>query len=130
MKLTGEGRSVAKISLGLIFMLFGLNGFLHFMKMPAPPDSAELFLAGLGSAVYFFPLLKAVEVLSATFLLLNRRVNLALVMLVPIVINIFLYHFYLDTGGFIFATVLAGLLVIACWENRRSLKVLIDDLVE
>lgn len=128
MKLTGEGRSVAKLSLGVIFLLFGLNGFLHFMQMPPPADEAGLFLAGLGSAAYFFPLLKGVEVFAGLLLVLNRRVNLALVMLAPIVLNIVLFHLYLDASGLPFGIVLAALLGVACWENKRSLKVLVQDM--
>ena len=128
-KLTGEGRSVSKIFLGVIFLLFGLNGFLQFMQMPPPAQEAGLFLSGLARAAYFFPLLKGVEVLAGTLLVLNRRVNLALVMLVPIVLNIVLFHYYLDASGLLFSLEVAAMLCVACWENRRSLRVLWADVV-
>lgn len=130
MKLTGEGRSLAKFVLGALFLFFGLNGFFQFVNMPIASKDADLFLAGLGSALYFFPLLKSVEILAGTLLLLNRRVGLALVMLVPIVINIVLFHLYLDRGGLGFSLILAGILSVACWENRHTLKVLVEDLAD
>lgn len=85
----------ARILLGLIFTVFGLNGFFHFMSMPPMPDAANSFLGALGATGYLFPVLKALEVAAGIALLANRFVPLALVVLAPIATNILLFHTFL-----------------------------------
>ena len=84
--------------LGLIFFVFGLNGFLQFLPQPPMPESALGFLGGLMSAKYFFPFLKGTEVLVGLLLLTGQAVPLALVILAPISLNILLFHSFLTPG--------------------------------
>ena len=85
----------ARILLGAIFLVFGLNGFFDFMAMPPMPDKANAFLAGLGASGYFFPFLKSMEVTCGVLLLMDIYVPLALVILAPIVANILMFHAFL-----------------------------------
>ncbi|MDB2447500.1 hypothetical protein N9W79_02615 [bacterium] len=89
----------AQYLLGLIFFVFGLNGFLGFLPMPPMPEAAGAFMGGLAGAGYFFPFLKAFEVLCGLALLTNRFVPLALLILSPIVVNILLFHVFLAPAG-------------------------------
>lgn len=88
-----------RVLLGLIFFVFGLNGFLQFLPMPPLTPEAGAFMGGLAESGYFFPLLKATEVLCGALLLVNRFVPLALVVLAPIIVNILFFHLFLDTAG-------------------------------
>ena len=90
---------IARILLGLIFFVFGLNGFLQFLPMPPLPDQAGAFMGGLAASGYFFPLLKGTEVICGLLLLTGMFVPLALVVLAPIVINIFAFHADLAADG-------------------------------
>ena len=70
----------ARIVLGLIFFVFGLNGFFNFLPVPPPPEGAATqFMMGLGASGFFFPLLKITEIVVGAALLANRFVPLALV---------------------------------------------------
>lgn len=89
---------VARILLGLVFTVFGLNGFLNFLPPPELPEAAVPFMTGLASTGYFFPLLKLVEVVAGIFLLAGLFVPLALILLAPIVVNIAMFHFLLAPG--------------------------------
>jgi hypothetical protein len=51
-------KTAARLLLGAIFFVFGLNGFLHFIPQPPPTGLAAVFAGGLGASGYFFPLLK------------------------------------------------------------------------
>ena len=95
--------------LGLIFFVFGLNGFLNFLEMPEMTGDAAAYMGGLGAAEYFFPLLKSVEVVGGLLLLVRRLPGLALVLLAPVVVQIFLFHAFLDPNPQ--GLVTAGLLV-------------------
>lgn len=87
----------ARVTLGLLFFVFGLNYFLNFLPAPAeaPPQAALTFLGGLTASGYVFPLIKAIEVSAGAALLANRFVPLALTLLAPIIINIAAFHFLL-----------------------------------
>lgn len=112
----------ARIGLGLIYVVFGLNGFLQFLPAPPPPSGAAgSFLGGLAAAGYFFPLLKATEVLGGLALLSNRLVPLALVVLAPVTAQIFAYHALL-AGGVGLAAVMAALHIGIAWAYRDAFR--------
>lgn len=89
---------VSRYLLGAIFFIFGLNGFLGFITPPAPSPEGGAFLGALAATGYMFPFIKATEVLVGLALLTNKFTALAMVVIAPISINIFLYHAILDPG--------------------------------
>ncbi|WP_437670234.1 DoxX family protein [Sorangium sp. So ce131] len=89
----------ARALLGLVFFVFGLNGFLQFLPQPPVPAAAAAFAGGLAASGYFFPVLKGIEVVAGALLLTNRYVPLALTVLAPIVVNIVLFHTFLAPGN-------------------------------
>ena len=109
----------ARIALGLIYFVFGLNGFLHFLPVPPPSGAAGTFLGGLFAAGYFLPLLKATEVLGGLALLTNRAVPLALVVLAPITVQIFAYHALL-AGGVGLSVAMVALHLGIAWAYRDA----------
>ncbi len=109
---------LARSVLGLIFFVFGLNGFLHFYE-PAPPHGAiAQFMGGLAATGYMLPLIKGVEVVGGMLLLANRFVPLALALLAPDVVNIVLFHAFMDPKRAGIAVVLLGLEVFLAWSRR------------
>ena len=103
---------IARILLGLIFFVFGLNGFLNFIPVPAEiPEPQMQFMTGLMATKYFFPFLKGTEVVCGALLLLGMYVPLALIVLAPIVLNIFFVHVFMSPEGLPMA-IFIGLLQI------------------
>ena len=103
---------IARILLGFVFFAAGLTGLLNLV--PTPPDLPEAlvtFNTGLAASVYFFPLLKLTETICGLLLLSGMFVPLALVVLAPIVLNIFLVHAFLAPSGLPLAIV-CGLLTV------------------
>ena len=86
---------VTRYLLGLIYFVFGLNGFLDFIPAPPPQENILPFMNGLMSTGYFFPVLKGTEVLCGLLLLSGFFVPLSLVILAPITIQIFLFHAFM-----------------------------------
>ena len=97
--------------LGLIFFVFGLNGFLKFLEMPEMTGDAATYMGGLATAGYFFPVLKIVEVTAGFLLLVRKLPGLALVLLAPVVVQIFLFHSFLDPNP---QSLVTATILIAC----------------
>ncbi len=89
----------ARIILGLIFLIFGLNGFFNFLPMPPPPENMMKFMMGMMETGYMLKFIKACEVVCGILLLANIFVPLALLILAPICINIFLVHAFMAPEG-------------------------------
>jgi uncharacterized membrane protein YphA (DoxX/SURF4 family) len=112
--------TVARTLLGLVFLVFGLNGFLHFLPMPPVPARAGEFLGALAASGYMFPLIKGTEVVAGALLLSGRLVPLALVLLAPVIVNIVAYHLALAPGGYGLLALIVGLEAYLAWAYRDS----------
>jgi hypothetical protein len=111
--------TVARVLLGLVFLVFGLNGFFGFLPAPPLPEWALGFVGGLASAGYFFPLLKSIEIAAGVMLLANRFVPLALTVLAPIIVNIAAFHLFLAPALPMVALLLTLEITLA-WSYRDA----------
>jgi putative oxidoreductase len=89
----------ARILLGLIFVVFGLNGFFHFLPQPPMSGPPAEFAGALVATGYMFPLIKGTEVIGGALLLSGRFVPLALTVLAPVIVNILAFHLFLAPSG-------------------------------
>lgn len=111
-------KTAARLLLGAIFMLFGLNGFFHFLPQPPLTGQTAEFIGGLVASGYMFPLVKGTEVVAAALLLGNRFVPLALTLLAPIVVNILAFHLFLAPAGLAVPLLVLGLGVYLALTER------------
>jgi uncharacterized membrane protein YphA (DoxX/SURF4 family) len=111
--------TAARIALGLVFFVFGLNGFLNFIPQPPMPEAAGAFAGALFKTGYFFPMLKGIEVASGLLLLSGRFVPLALAVLAPIVVNIAAFHLVLAPNP-VMVVLLLGLELYLAWSYRDA----------
>lgn len=102
---------IARYLLGLIFLVFGLNGFLHFIPMPPPAGTAGQFLGALFVSHYLVVVF-ALQLAGAILLLLGRYVPLALTLLGPLIVNILLFHAFMAPSGLPMASIVAALWVV------------------
>jgi hypothetical protein len=116
--------TAARLLLGLVFVVFGLNGFLQFLPMPPMAGAPGAFLGALLATGYLFPLIKGTEVIAGALLLGNRFVPLALALLAPVVVNIVLFHTFLTPPNPVAFVVLA-LEVYLAWAYRRAYRTML-----
>src|SRR5256885_3899010 len=110
---------IARLSLGLIFVVFGLNGFLNFLSMgPMPSGLAVRFVGALALSHYFW-VVAALQVAGGALLLVNRFVPLGLVLLGPVIVNIVLYHVFLTPSGAVLAIVVVILGGFVFYGHRQ-----------
>jgi uncharacterized membrane protein YphA (DoxX/SURF4 family) len=114
--------TVARVLFGLSFVVFGLNGFLHFIPQPPPPAPAGAFFGALVATGYMLPLIKGVEVVAGALLLVNRFVPLSLALLAPNVVNIILFHIFLAPSGVGLALVVLALELYLAWAYRDAYR--------
>lgn len=114
--------TIARILLGLIFLIIGLNGFLNFIPQPKTPMPAEAiaFAMALIKTGYMNQLVSGTQVIVAVLLLLNRFVPLALAVIAPVVVNIIAYHVFLDLSMIAPGAVVALLEIYLAWAYRQS----------
>jgi uncharacterized membrane protein YphA (DoxX/SURF4 family) len=113
---------VARILLGLIFFVFGLNFFLHFLPQPPPPPAAAAFAGAMFATGYLFTLLKIVEVTSGLLLLVGRFVPLALALLAPVIVNIIMFHAFLAPAGLPIPILALALELGLAWAYRDAYR--------
>ena len=108
---------IARILLGLTFLVFGLNGFLNFMHAPLPPGLAGTFLTTLvvSHFVYF---VSGVQVIAGALLLVNQFVPLALALLAPVLYNILAFHITMQPSGLPPGLIASILWLILVWRLR------------
>jgi uncharacterized membrane protein YphA (DoxX/SURF4 family) len=110
---------IARLLLGLTFVVFGLNGFLNFISMgPMPTGLAGQFIGALIQSHYMW-VVAALQVAGGALLLMNRFVPLGLVLLGPVIVNILCYHVFLNPTGIALALVVTILWFIVFYGHRQ-----------
>jgi uncharacterized membrane protein YphA (DoxX/SURF4 family) len=116
--------AIARILMGLMFFVFGLNGFLNFIPQPTKPmpEGAVAFSDALRQTGYMFYLVAGTQVIVGGFLLVNRFVPLALALIAPVIVNIFAFHLFLERSGMVIALVVCALEVYLAWAYRNAFR--------
>ena len=110
---------IARVLLGLIFVVFGLNAFLHFIPMKLPEGLAGEFMKALFMSHYFY-VVAVLQIVGGALLLLGRFVPLGLTLLGPVIVNILLFHIFLQPSGLPLALVVSALALFLLWANRQA----------
>ena len=119
---------IARFLLALIFLTFGLNGFLHFLPAPLPSGTAGQFVGALFVSHYLVPIF-LLQIISAVLLLVNRYVPLALTLLASIIVNILLIHTLMLPSGLPLALVVTVLWIVVFLSVRSAFAGLFQERV-
>jgi hypothetical protein len=111
---------IARVLLGLLFLVFGLNGFLNFIPMgPMPAGLAGQFTAALFES-HYMTVVFTIELGAGVLLLFNRYLPLALTLLAPVIVNIFLFHAFMAPSGLPLAMVASVLWILTAHSVRSA----------
>jgi len=119
---------IARLLLGLIFLVFGLNGFLHFIPLPLPPGLAGQYMMALAVS-HYISVVYLLQLIPAILLLANRYVPLALVLIGPVIVNIFLFHAFMAPSGLPLAVIVIVLWVLTALGVRNAFAGLLQQRV-
>jgi uncharacterized membrane protein YphA (DoxX/SURF4 family) len=110
---------IVRVLLGLMFVVFGANAFLQFMGPPPPMEGhAGAFITALLNSGYM-QAIAVLQILGGLCLLLGARfVPLGLTLLGPIIVNIVLFHVFLEPSGMAIALITSALALFLLWIYR------------
>jgi putative oxidoreductase len=110
---------IARVLLGLLFLVFGLNGFFQFLHMPPPTGLAAQYFGVLFVSHYLVPVF-LLQVVGGALLLANRYVPLGLLLLGPVLVNILIFHSLMAPEGLPLALVATVLWLIVFAGVRKA----------
>jgi len=110
----------ARLLLGIAFTVFGLNGFLHFIHLPTPPDGPALQYMGALASTHYLQIVFAIQLLCGILFLAGRFVPLALTLIGPVIVNILIFHALMEPGGILNGLVVAVLWLIVFYYHREA----------
>ena len=111
---------IARILLGLVFVLFGSNAFLHFLGNPPPiPGLAGEYMHAFLESGYVYAV-GGLQVIGGLLLLIGRFVPLGLTILGAIIVNIWLFHVLMLPAGLPPAIVVTILELFLVWRYRDA----------
>src|ERR1043165_4998943 len=116
---------IARSLLGLVFVVFGLNAFLQFIPAPPPQGLAGDFTKALFVSHYFY-VVAVLQLAGGALLLLGRFVPLGLTLLGPVIVNILLFHIFLERSGLPTAVIVSVLALFLLWAYRSAFRGLIQ----
>jgi putative oxidoreductase len=115
---------ISRLLLGLIFTVFGLNGFLHFIPAPMPSGIAGQYVGALFVS-HYLAVVFVLELVAGVLLLVNRFVRAALTILAPILVNIALFHSCMAPEGYAPAVISVVLWSVLFYHERSAFSPLL-----
>ncbi len=110
---------IARVLLGLVFVVFGSNAFLHFIQAPPRAGPAGNFISAMMDTGYV-KVVGFCQVAGGLILLIGRYIPLGLTLLGPVIVNILCFHIFLSHEGWQLASVVAALALFLLWRHRRN----------
>lgn len=118
--------TMSRLLLGLVFTVFGLNGFLNFFSTgPVPPLAGQFF--GVLVQSHYMSVVFAIEIIGGLALLVNWKTPLALTILGPIIFNILLFHITMAPAGLPPAVFVTILWLVVAYRVRAAFRGLLTD---
>lgn len=111
--------AIAKAILGVGFLVFGANGFLHFLPVPPPVSASAQSFLGLLDSTGYMKVVKALEMLGGGLILGGRLAPLGLLILGPILVNIALYDLLMDLKGLPVVLVFGALALFIGYRHKE-----------
>jgi putative oxidoreductase len=109
---------IARVLLGLIFLIFGSNAFLRFLPMPPLPQGVTgEYLHAFFASGYVY-VIGGFQVFGGLLLLIGRFVPLGLTILAAIIVNIWSFHLLMAPAGLPPAVVVTILELFLVWSYR------------
>lgn len=118
---------VSKVLLGLIYFIFGLNGFFNFIPAPELSEPAGRFIGELVATGYMLYFWKSIEVVSGFLFLINKNTLFAALAILPISANIITFHLFLDIKSLPLGAAVFILNIIILINHKELVKKILSE---
>ena len=112
--------TIGRYLLAFVFIVFGLNGFLHFIPQPPPPSEMARQYFTILFRSHYLVFVFGLELIAGVLFLFRQTVPMALTIAGPIIVNILLFHALMDPGGIAPGLVVTVLWFVVYWEFRAA----------
>ena len=112
--------TIARYLISLIFIVFGSNGFLHFLPQKPPESEMVKQYVTVMLASHYLLFVFALQLIAGVLFLFRRTVPLALIIAGPLIVNILLFHALMDPGGIVPGLVVTALWFVIYWQFRAA----------
>jgi putative oxidoreductase len=112
--------TIARYLLALVFIVFGLNGFLHFIPQPPPTSEMAAQFFTVMFASHYLAFVFGLQLIAGVLFLFRRTAPLALTIAGPLIVNILLFHALMDPGGIVPGLVVTVLWLVVYWQFRAA----------
>jgi len=113
---------IARLTLGLLLIIFGIHGLTGFMGDRIVPYDASMALQCLDSLVFLFPMLSILAVLTGTLLVANLLVPIAAILALVMIIGIMIFHLMYYPGGIMFAAIAFVGAIVVVWDHAGAFR--------
>lgn len=121
-KIRFELEPILRTFLALIFILLPINSIYNLFPISILSKSTIEYKSVLNEINYILPFIHVIEIFSGFFLLINKYVFLSLIVVFPIVLNILLYHLFLDLKGGLIGYIVFILTCLLIWIHKKSFR--------
>lgn len=111
---------IVRILLALILIAFGANKLYTFIPLPQPSPEAADFFTSLANTGYVLTVIAVFEIVIGILLLFKKWVPFALLLLVPLSLNILLFHLFLDVPSIGTAILVVAMNGILLYKHRKK----------
>ncbi len=112
--------TISRYLLAFVFIVFGLNGFLHFIPQPPPASEMAGQYFTVMSKSHYLVFVFGLQLLAGVLFVFRRTVPLALTVAGPIIVNILLFHALMDPAGIVPGLVVTALWFVVYWQFRAA----------
>lgn len=115
---------IVRILLGIILIAFGINKMYSFIPLPQPSDDAADFMNSLADTGYVLNVVAIFEIFIGILLLIKKWVPFATLLLLPLSLNILMFHLFMDIPGIWTALLVVVLNGILIYKHRQKYRAL------
>jgi uncharacterized membrane protein YphA (DoxX/SURF4 family) len=123
MKITA---TIIRILMGLLFLFASISVLFNLIEQPELSGNAKVFMDGMIATGYLMPLVKITELVCGLAFVTGFFVPLASVVIAPVIVNIFLYHVYVDTAGLPIAALLVLANIFVAYAHKDKFQPLLS----
>jgi uncharacterized membrane protein YphA (DoxX/SURF4 family) len=111
---------IVRTLMGLLFVFSSVVVLFNLVPQPEQKGDVKVFMDGVMATHYLLTFIKITELVCGILFLIGQFVPLATVMIFPVVLNIFLFHLFVEPKGLILGILLLAANLFLAWYYRKN----------